>query len=125
MAKANLTLPGGAKVTIEGSADEVAALLNRFSGSESATSRSSTHRGAAVKGRATRKGIPRGPTGYILQLRDEGFFKARRSLPDIQRKLEEQGHIYAQTSLSPALVRLVRVRELRRIKEKKNWAYVS
>lgn len=108
MPKANLVLPGGAKVVIEGTAADVATLLARFSEPEATTSHSTSHRpsGAAASRKANRRKVPRGPTGYILQLRDEGFFKARRSLPDIQRKLEEHGHIYAQTSLSPVLVRL-------------------
>ena len=40
-------------------------------------------------------------------------------------KLEENGHIYALHSLSPALLRLTRSKMLRRIKEKKGWVYVK
>ena len=38
MAKANLVLPGGTKVAIEGTADEVAGLLERFSDGAAAES---------------------------------------------------------------------------------------
>jgi hypothetical protein len=38
--------------------------------------------------------------------------------------LEEQGQFYPVTSLSPTVLRLVRKRELRRIKDKKRWLYV-
>ena len=127
MAKANLVLPDGTKVTIEGTATEVATLLDRFSQMDSGTRRSTprARSGQARKKSGSAKKLRRGPTGHILHLRDEGFFKSRRALPDIQRKLEEQGHIYAQTSLSPVMLRLVKTRELRRLKEKKGWVYVK
>ena len=127
MARANIVLPDGTRVTIEGTADEVAKLLKKFSqdtapSTSRRSSSSKAKRGNAPSKKKTRR---KGPTGLILGLRDEGFFKSRKTLPDIQRKLEEQGHIYAQTSLSPVLVRLVRARELRRLKDKKGWVYVN
>ena len=131
MAKANVLLPDGTRVTIEGTPAEVAIVLKKFSEdtvpsavgrrSPSSKSKQSNKGGAKKKKSQTRKG----PTGLILGLRDDGFFKTRKALPDIQKKLEEQGHIYAQSSLSPALVRLVRARDLRRLREKKGWAYVN
>ena len=52
--------------------------------------------------------------------------KLKAKMAKIQKKLEETGHIYAQHSLSPALLALTRdKRVLRRIKEKNGWAYVS
>ena len=42
----------------------------------------------------------------------------------VQKKLEENGHIYAQSSLSPALIALTKKKCLRRMKEKKGWVYV-
>lgn len=126
MARANLVLPDGTKVTIEGNATEIATLLNKISqpgeGTLTATRKQPTR---SSKKSSSEKKTRTGPTGYIRRLRDEGFFKSRRSLPDIQRKLEEQGHIYAQTSLSPVMVQLVRNRELGRLKEKKGWVYVK
>ena len=123
MAKANLTLPNGTKVMIEGTSDEVASLLEKVS----KPAKAKAHRkGPKVKkatsGRA--KGTRKGPIAYITELADEGFFKIKRTLPDIQKKLEEGGHIYAQTSLSPALLKLTQRRILRRLKEKKRWVYV-
>ena len=131
MEKANIVLPDGTKVTIEGTAAEVATLLEKFSAdtkpsTSSLTSRSSKPKGSKKAGANKKKAQSRkGPTGFILGLRDDGFFKTRKIISDIQKKLEEQGHIYAQTSLSPVLVRLVRAKELRRLKEKKGWAYVN
>jgi hypothetical protein len=127
MAKASLVLPTGAKVQLEGTAEEIAVLLSKFSASsESQTPQ--THVKSSRKTSKKSKSISRsGPTGFVMDLIGEGFFKSRRTLPEIQKKLEEKGHIYAQTSLSPVLIRLVRKKNvnLRRIKDKKGWIYVG
>ena len=128
MAKASLIMPDGTKVQIEGTADEVGLLIARCSSGarppahEEKTTppkRQAGKGGSATSGK--RKG---GPTVFISQLATEEYFKSKRSLPDIQKKLEELGHIYAQTSISPVLTRLTRKRVLRRIKEKDGWVYV-
>ena len=128
MAKANLVLSNGTKVTIEGSAEEVAVLLASYSDGKEIVAPSSRKKSRAKK-RSSNTGKPpkskkKGPTGLILELKDENFFKRRRNLADIQKKLEEKGHIYAQTSLSPTLLRLVKKRKLRRVPGKKGWDYV-
>lgn len=127
MAKANLVLPNGTKVVIQGSAEEVAILLAKCSAPNEQPARgdgNEKHKGGRAKKSAKKK--RQGPVGYIAELVEEGFFKTRRSLPDVQKKLEEKGHIYAQTSLSPALLHHVRkTHMLRRMKEKGVWFYVS
>lgn len=123
MAKAELKLPNGTHVQIEGNAEEVASLLEIYSSGSSSKKQSfrSKH-SAGNKRKIVRKG---GPVGLIKELLEEGYFKGqKRRLPEIQKKLEERGHIYAQSSLSPALIRLAKSRQLRRIKEKKGWVYV-
>ena len=120
MAKANLVLPNGAKVKIEGSAEEVASVLAKLS-HPPGTEHKKKKKGGAAQAALRRKG----PTGYIADLAEEGFFKTKRTLSEVQKKLEEKGHIYAQTSLSPPLIRLVRKKALRRIREKKSWVYVQ
>ncbi len=129
MAKANLVLPNGTTVNIEGTAEEVAALLSKFSAPETgghsgAPSQRRKKKSAASSGsNKTKK--PDGPTSLVGELAAEGYFKSKRSLGDIQKKLEERGHIYAQTSISPVLTRLTRKRTIRRIKEKKGWVYIN
>jgi hypothetical protein len=129
MATANITLANGTKVIIEGTADEVAELLARCTGSLAAD----THDGP----RRRKKGGPRavsknararrkGPQALIDELAQENFFKTKRTIGEVQKKLEEKGHIYAQESLSGPLLRLTRDKHvLRRIKEKSGWVYVS
>ena len=67
----------------------------------------------------------KGLTSLVTELIEEGYFKSKRTLGDIQKKLEERGHIYARTSISPMLTRLTRKRTIRRLKEKKVWVYVK
>lgn len=133
MAKANLILPDGTRVDIEGTADEVAILLARFSTQETiGTGRAMVKNKTNKKRRKANIGKgggsskkQDGPTSLVTELVEEGYFKTKRTLGDIQKKLEEMGHIYAQTSISPALTRLTRKRTIRRIKEKKGWVYVK
>lgn len=121
---ANVVLPDGTKVTIEGKSQEISAIIKKISQPANQDSIGNATRPKSSAGTKV-KTQPRGPTGLILALREEGYFKARRTLVDIQQRLEERGHIYAQTSLSPVLVRLARRRELRRIKTVKGWVYVA
>ena len=128
MAKANLVLPDGTKVNIEGTVEEVAVLLAKCSsttpaGPSAATKKQRQKRGRGSGGTAKRPKA-RGPVGLITELAQEGFFKSKRMLPEIQKKLEQGGHIYAQTSLSPAVLSLTKQKILRRLKENEGWTYV-
>lgn len=124
MVKADLVLPDGTKVVIEGLAEEVAGVLAKFSSPGDAGRRSEQRKTpvAVNKGDRTRGG---GPISLIRDLANEDFFKTKRTIGDVQTKLEERGHIYAVTSLSPALLRLTQNRTIRRIKEGKGWLYVK
>lgn len=68
---------------------------------------------------------PKSATGAILKLKSEDYFKVKRSLLDIQKKLEEEGFIYPNTTLSPLLLKLVKRGELGRISEGGVWMYVQ
>lgn len=131
MASASLILPNGTKVTVEGTADEVAVLLRSFAGSAEAAPASAVghRRRITARARASEDGSPRsapmGPVEYIRELAAIDFFKTKQGLGDVQRRLEEGAHIYPVTTLSPALFRLVRKKELRRIKEGGAWKYVN
>ncbi|MBS1983291.1 MAG: hypothetical protein JST16_03890 [Bdellovibrionales bacterium] len=121
MAKATITLQNGLSVILEGSPKEISEFLEKYGDIEAAQPRNSktTRMQAADK---TRKD---GPTEYILRLKADKFFSERRSLSDIRNALEVGGHIYPITTLSPVLVRLVRRRDLRRLKGERGWVYVS
>lgn len=129
MATASVTLSNGTKVNIEGNADEVATLLAKFAISIPDNNTATAQRtGRNRTRRKGQKGRPRreGPQTLIDQLAQEKFFKTKRTIGDVQKKLEEKGHIYSQQNLSGPLLRLTRDKHLlRRIKEKDGWVYVN
>jgi len=118
MAKARITTQGGATVTLEGTSEELALLISRLEGGTPHSQRKTkaAHRGSKLRP---------SPTNLISDLVDGGFFKKPKELSAIKLVLEEQGHYFPLTSLSPTLLRLVRRRHLRRIKNQKRWLYVN
>ena len=115
MAKANLILANGTKVNLEGTAEEVKDLLEHFSGEKQVSPKRKTTKtkrkqsSNSAKKQTKKQG---GPTGLIVELAEEDYFKSKRTISDIQKKLEERGHIYAITSISSPLTRLTRKREI-------------
>lgn len=126
MTKAKLTTPNGTEVQIEGTPEEVSQLLALYSSGAPSPKKVKKVRHTNNSGGSVKKKLVRnGPADLIRELITEEYFKGqKRSLADIQKKLEEGGHIYAQTSLSTPVLRLVKSKELRRLKEAKGWMYV-
>ena len=125
MAKANINLPNGTKIVIDGTADEINAILKLYSSSapssESHPKKSRTQlKKQSKKSSGTKKS---GPKQYIRDLRTEGFFDKKRTINDVQKNLEQNGHIYPLTHLSTPLRVLVQEKELGRMKEDGNWVY--
>lgn len=134
MAKANITLANGTVVTIDGTVDEIKGLLEIYSHGSLPQSKSGggIEKSRRPKTKSTRssgdkktKKLKKGPQGYIAELKSDGFFKAKRTINEVQAKLEENGHIYPLNELSTPLRRLVKDKELGRIKEKDNWVYFN
>lgn len=122
MAKAHITTKAGAKITIEGNPEEVAVILRQLDGSEvtSKGRRRVTARAQKPSARQTAT-----PTNLVLSLIESGFFKKPKDLVAVKKALEEMGHYYPVTTLSPSLLRIVRKHRLRRIKEEKRWLYTG
>lgn len=120
MAKAHITTKDGAKIIIEGTPSEVADLIFQLKGG--VPSAKSTFTKVVSRHKSRPKATP---FNLIAELIEGGFFKKPKELSSIKVALEEHGHYYPVTTLSPALLRLVRKRHLRRIKDKKRWLYVS
>lgn len=122
MAKAHIKRPDGTNITIEGTPDEVASLVALVKGEPSPL------RGQRQQSRkASAKGPKQKPTpiNLISSLIDGGFFRKPKDLAAVKVALEEIGHFYPVTTLSPALLRLVRKRQLRRLKDQKRWLYTG
>jgi hypothetical protein len=118
MPTASITTPSGAKVVIEGSQLEVADLLAIFHRAETSAAKPRPRVPAS-------NAVRTGPLELLLGLIDDGFFKAPKDLGSVKAALEEQGHFYPTTTLSPLMLRLVRRKALRRIRDNKRWTYVS
>jgi hypothetical protein len=80
---------------------------------------------AKANQKATKGSKGKGPQTFILELKNSGFFSEQRSISDVQKKLEEMGHIYSQAFLSTPLIRLVRSKKLKRVKENDSWNYTD
>lgn len=118
MIKAHLTTKTGATITIEGTQEEIAKLIAQIEGGTTKPDRQ-------YRTRRTGRVSKSGPVNLISELIDGGFFRKPKELGSIKSALEEQGHYYPVTTLSPILLRLVRKKALRRIKDKKRWLYVG
>jgi hypothetical protein len=116
MPKATITTVSGAKVAIEGTQEDVAVLLARFEAGERGTQSSVRPREQQQKPT---------PMGLLSEMIALGFFSVPKELGAVRVALQEQGHFYPVTTLSPLMLRLVRRKELRRIKDKKRWTYVG
>lgn len=120
MPKAHILTKDGTKIIIEGSSQEVAALVSQLKIGIQVVKKITTRKTEKYKSRPKAT-----PVNLIAELIDGSFFKKPKELSAVKLALEEQGHYYPVTSLSPALLRLVRRRFLRRIKDKKRWLYVN
>lgn len=119
MAKAHIKRPDGTSIMIEGTPQEVTELVSKLEG------------GVPSKGKTANLPEKRGNRARItlsdslLILMDEGFFKKPKELGAVKAALAERGHVYPVTTLSPALLRLVQRRYLRRIKQDSRWFYTG
>ncbi len=122
MAKAHITTKNGAIVTIEGTPKEVAELVASLEGVVPSRKTSAKSEKMSPSGSTKSK-----PTlvNLIAELIDGDFFKKPKELGAIKVALEEHGYYYPVTTLSPAMLRFVKRRQLRRIKEGNRWAYVG
>src|SRR5258705_12761294 len=127
MAKANLTLKNGTTVEIEGTADEVGILLDRFNGTAGFGGKGHAAAPApAAKAKSSGRFRARnGPKPRILELIEEEFFKKPKGLGDLKLELEVRGHFYELNALSTPILRLVKDRTLRRIKDNGAWKYID
>jgi len=119
MTKAYLTTKNGTTIVIEGTPSEVATLMKQLEGG-----------GLRTTPEPKRKSVPATgakptPVNLVSSLIDGGFFRKPKDLGSVKVALEEIGHYYPVTSLSPTLLRLVRKHALRRIKDKKRWLYTG
>ncbi len=121
MPKAKIKTKTGTIVTIEGSSNEVAELIRLFENESPIKNKKLSVKNVIRSSHSSKAS----PVNLVSSLIDGGFFKKQKDLSEVKHALEELGHVYPVTSLSPTLLRLVRRKQLRRVKDKKRWLYVN
>lgn len=117
MAKAYIKRPDGTSIVVEGDPQEVAELVGKIEGGRPTIKKipsTTKKRGNKVKASLS---------DLLISLVDGGFFKKPKELTSVKTAVAELGHVYPVTTISPALLRLVRRKYLRRIKQDKRWFY--
>ncbi len=117
MPKATIKLLGGALVTVEGSASEIAEVIARFKADY--TQKQVSVRNEVKKVQKKKSAA----SGFIIELREVGFLSKPKGLGEIAKALEEKGHLYPLTTLSGVVLDLVRARQLGRKKVDGRWVY--
>ncbi|HZT36051.1 MAG TPA: hypothetical protein VFA15_09030 [Nitrososphaera sp.] len=118
MPKAKVTTSTGATILIEGSTEEVAALVALIEGHTASP-------GSLPAGSKKAQGVNTSLSALISTLVEAGFFKQPKDLAAVKARLDEMGHVYPVTTLSPAMLRSVRSRTLRRLKQGGRWFYTG
>jgi superfamily II DNA/RNA helicase len=116
--KAHIKTPDGVEVQIDGTASEVAEVLNDVKIKAQVPPKAKNH---AAKAKNAKGGLP----GLIDALKEDSFFKKPQTLNAIRLKLKDLGHNYPVTTLSATMGREVRKRNLRRFKENKKYVYAQ
>jgi superfamily II DNA/RNA helicase len=117
MALAKINMPGGISVQVDGTPNEVAAVLDHLKQKFG----NSPQIGTSRHPKKLRGEIP----GLVEGLKAEEFFKSPKGLSAIQQKLAELGHHYPVTTLSGAMQAQSRTRNLRRFKQNGKYVYVQ
>src|ERR1043166_1645328 len=105
MTKAVVATPSGARVTIEGTNDEVVGVVACL---EALGTQEAQKAASARTVRSTSKKPKPTLMGLLSEMVGGGFFKQPKRLGAVKTALEEAGEFYATTTLSPALLRMVR-----------------
>ncbi|HWX56419.1 MAG TPA: hypothetical protein VN176_17675 [Verrucomicrobiae bacterium] len=119
MATAKISMPDGISVEVNGTPEEVAAVVADL---KAKFAKFSSSRAAHIQPvRISRGEIP----GLIETLKSEEFFRTPKRLSDVQKKLAELGHHYPVTTLSGAMQVQSQSRNLRRFKQHGKYVYVQ
>jgi len=121
MVNAKITFPDGTQIDVEGTAEDIVKIKQRFDEKNDALKNKDTPN----KKTGQRIHSSKGPLGRVRLLIERNFFEQKRTLQDVKSKLEEMAIFYRLSDLSPSLIRLVKRGELRRLKEKNQWRYVN
>ena len=120
MAKAQISLPDGSIVHIDGTPGEISAVLKDFKRKPVARADNKAD-GRTVKAHKTNVTIP----ALVAELKNESFFKRPKGLGEIKKRLGALGHHYPITTLSGAMQTQAKHRQLRRFKQNGKYVYAQ
>lgn len=114
MAKAMVTTRDGISIKLDGTAEEIASVVRRIRTGEGRTAKGGTQLKPSARPQLV---------DLIHSLIDGGFFSKPKDLASIKAGLAQMGHHYPLSTLSGAMLRQVRGRNLRRQKQDNRWFY--
>lgn len=124
MAKAEIFTNTGAKILIDGSVEEISAIISIYNDKNNKLTDPIKNKSNRIK---TNKGLGSSSTlvSYILELRDTGFFDTPKKTALVKERLDQDSHFYPMQSISTCLINRNAKKELKRVKDGKQWAYVK
>lgn len=121
MARAAIETSSGLKISVEGTADEVAAIIAHVKNNSAISPKMIRYENKQT--RTVNSSISL--VDLILDLKRTGFFDLPKKVNDVRETLAQQTHHYPTESVSTALIRRVKKGELGRVKDGAVWAYVK
>jgi hypothetical protein len=121
MAHAKFTTQDGISIDLEGTPEELSAVVEKLRQNQDAKGtpgRTSTTRKQTAR---TKSDLPQ----LIEGLRNDEFFRQPQGLGALRTKLAEMGHHYPLTTLSGAMQTEAKSRRLRRFKQDGKYVYVQ
>ncbi len=126
MAKAEIVTSSGTKILIEGSVDEISAIISLFDHNERKSEiKTPTKQKNQEKSKEKQLKPASTLVEFILELRNNGFFDTPKLTELVKKRLDQDGHFYPMQSVSTCLINRNARRELGRVKEGGKWAYVK
>ncbi len=120
MVKANIEMPDGTKIFLEGDETEVSRIMTFLS-----TGKKYTEIISKMDNKKLKTKSKLGITDYLRELKEEGYFDQPKTIVEIKNELATRAIIYPVTSIQPTLTRLIKKRELGRVKQDSKWVYVK
>jgi len=125
MADAKITTADGILVEVTGTPEEVSTIVERLrtgGTTDAPRKRQGKHQRKVQEPKSMGKGLI---SDLIGTLKGEGFFKPPKGLGETRAKLADLGHHYPLTTLSGAMQKQAKSRQLRRFKQEGKYVYAQ
>lgn len=122
MTKANIELPNGTKITVEGTPEDVSKTIRLMQGEKVETAKKHVN----TPKKKEKKESYSGTSGGIRLLINEGFLDSPKLAKEIQAEMIRQGYHYSISSISKLLSVnfMKKTKQITRMKEDNKWKYV-